>query len=215
MMRGMPERFFRDVVDLGSVIRSAIASFAPDELAYLALTGKPELALRDRIAFQLHTSPQTTANRWTVSREYRRIDLAVLRENGLAAAVIEMKCAYSFDAVLAPQQERLRSALRGDLEKCRGSSFSAASDSYGLLAITHPLARVPTRLFGTVKYAPKINRLFDRREDMGAVATAATAFACEAFGNGARVLDLPVTAGSAFGIPVEVLWFVVEATRAS
>jgi len=140
----------------------------------------------------------------------------VLRPNTLAAAVVELKAAYTFDAVLASKRDELRAVIAADVEKCLGSSFSAASDSYCILALTHPLARVPEALHGVVKYAAGINRLFNRQEDVNQVAASTKTFVCEVFAaHGARVLDVPSSVGSAFGIPVEVFWIVLDVSRAT
>lgn len=46
------------------------------ELAYLALTSKPEFAIRDRLAFELH---KRLFPEYIVAREWKRIDMAILR----------------------------------------------------------------------------------------------------------------------------------------
>jgi hypothetical protein len=37
-------------------LEASVRSFAPNELAYLALTSKVELPIRDRLAWSLHTA---------------------------------------------------------------------------------------------------------------------------------------------------------------
>ncbi|WP_431993677.1 hypothetical protein [Streptomyces albogriseolus] len=73
-------------------------SYAPGELAYLALTSKPELTVRDRLAWTL----QTRLAGAVVAREWRNtagwIDLAVLDMAGHSPqALLELKAAYTFD----------------------------------------------------------------------------------------------------------------------
>lgn len=77
--------------------------FRPGELAYLALTSKPELAIRDRLAFQLHE--KLKQNGFSVSREYsledhKRADIAVLPGKDSkrpAIGLIELKVSSFFN----------------------------------------------------------------------------------------------------------------------
>lgn len=76
--------------------------FAPNELAYLALTQKVEHAIRDKLAFELHNNIQASPP-WTpspsgflVCREWQRTDLAVI-ENDLQVNIIEATAIYTFD----------------------------------------------------------------------------------------------------------------------
>lgn len=62
--------------------------FEPDELAYLALTSKPEFVIRDATAFQLYR--QLTPKGLLVAREWRHSDIAIL-ENDAPAAIVELK----------------------------------------------------------------------------------------------------------------------------
>ena len=206
---------FRNVVDLAAVVRKALGSFETDELAYLALTGRPDLSLRDRIAFKLHTSPSTEAAQWTVSRDYRRVDLAVLRHDLSAAAVIELKSIFAHEALLPSKLPALRATLHAEIDKCLAAS-SEKCDSYLIVGLTHALARIPTHLFRTVKAAAEINRKLVDGADVTAQAGTAGRVVSEVIKErGARVLEIPARAGSAFGIPVEIYWFVVEATKAT
>ena len=64
---------------LDDSLQASAKSFAAGELAYLALTSKVELPIRDRLAWCLHTS---LPNR-VVAREWKRCDLAVLDDDGV------------------------------------------------------------------------------------------------------------------------------------
>jgi hypothetical protein len=71
---------------------SAASSFDDSELSYLALTSKPEHAIRDRLAWALVRSG------YRVAREWRsRCDLAVLGQDGNATVAIELKASYTHD----------------------------------------------------------------------------------------------------------------------
>ena len=62
------------------------------ELAYLALTSKPEFAIRDRLAFELH---KQLFPEYIVAREWKRIDMAILRNEDqpepVAEVVVQLK----------------------------------------------------------------------------------------------------------------------------
>src|SRR4051812_23233142 len=70
--------------------------FRPNELGYLAITSKVEGPFRDRLAYRLHQSYEPSG--LVVSREWNRIDLAVLDAAGSPVCLIELKAMYTFDA---------------------------------------------------------------------------------------------------------------------
>ena len=75
-------------------LEAAAASFAPGELAYLALTSKIERPLQDRLAWLLHTRLPDLV----VSREWRATDIAILSAGAESPLVLlEAKAMYSFD----------------------------------------------------------------------------------------------------------------------
>lgn len=80
----------RDVLE--AALEAVAAGFRPGELAYLALTSKPEGAIRDRLAWALYSSGHCAAREW---RE--RCDLAVLNEAGDPLAVVEFKAIFTHD----------------------------------------------------------------------------------------------------------------------
>ena len=62
-------------------LNNAKTGFRPNEIAYLALTSKPELAVRDRLAFHLYQKLKQDGS--LVSREYhiggrKHADIAIL-----------------------------------------------------------------------------------------------------------------------------------------
>src|SRR5215218_1528708 len=90
-----------DELDFGTVLRSELSTidrrFDVDELAFLALTSKMELPLRDRLAYVLFRRlPQ-----FLVAREWRRVDLAVLAPGDppVPKMLLEAKALYTFDLV--------------------------------------------------------------------------------------------------------------------
>jgi hypothetical protein len=91
-----------------------------DGLAYLAVTSKPELAIRDRLAFRLQQSlgTQRTVGRELSSegRTKTRVDIAVLNEQDFEEVVIQVK-ARTAATLQGPKQ--LRKEARKDLKKCK------------------------------------------------------------------------------------------------
>src|SRR5687767_14896284 len=105
---------FRDILAIDHVLRAAAASFAPNELAYLAVTGSLQASLRDRIAYAAHCARETAAEGWTVARDQLN-DVSVLRSEHVAAAVLEIESVYTFDAVLSPKQADLWAIVQTDI----------------------------------------------------------------------------------------------------
>ena len=70
-----------NIDSLVEVINESMGSFRKNELAYLSMTGKNELLIRDRIAYELYSK----YDNYIISREYNpsgiksRIDLAVIK----------------------------------------------------------------------------------------------------------------------------------------
>lgn len=107
--------------------------FKPGELAYLTLTSKPELPIRDRLAFELQKMLDQKV--YSVAREFphkgKRIDIAIL-ERGKAKSFIQIKVSsfFNFDWAVYPKQERkIEDAIKSDIKKCKASS----AEVYGLM----------------------------------------------------------------------------------
>lgn len=132
--------------------------FEPGELAYLALTSKPELAIRDRLAWVLVKRGHRVVREW---RE--RCDLAVLGEDGEPLAVLESKASYGHDTTWGwnPKYRAIRdrlgasnaldAALRSDAEKVLRLAGSGAG--YLLVTVMHRHDRVPAHLVELVAEA--------------------------------------------------------------
>lgn len=103
-------------------------SFAPGELAYLALTGKVELPMRDRLAWSLQTDDE-----WVIAREWKRMDLALLDKSDLTpVAIVQAKLMGLLDAATITPEFDFRVFIPHDIEKAR------------------PLARPDTELYELV-----------------------------------------------------------------
>ena len=102
---------------IGTVLReleNCESGFRPDELAYLALTSKPELAVRDRLAYRLHEKLKQDGS--LVAREYhignrQHADIAILhgKDSGWTTKVlIELKVSsfFNLDRGVHPKSAR-------------------------------------------------------------------------------------------------------------
>lgn len=153
-------------MELSSLLRDAIPrageSFAKDELAFLALTSKVERPFLDRLAFQLHSTLQTTGS--VVAREYPlaagvRADVAILRK-GQPITAIEGKAMYTADCVegrgRGPQYPK---RMHADLQRYRSAS-DGDLQVFTLLLGTHPNKQIPQSLRRVIKYWGLVNRGF-------------------------------------------------------
>src|SRR3989344_4438778 len=106
-------QLFKEVSNIGK-------RFGKDELAYFALTGKPELLLRDKLAYRLNS--QLHSKGFEVLREWKRTDLAILK-GWEPKILLEFKVMYTFDAVPSLKEKRdvnqFPKLMLGDLKKAR------------------------------------------------------------------------------------------------
>lgn len=194
---------------LVAALTKAGESFAPGELAYLALTSKPELPLRDRLAWVLHSELKgcVVAREWHATRADRaRTDLAVLDQTGTKpVALIEAKAAYTFDFA-GPERAtvaKYRKWVAQDIDKARrAATGESQADLYALLLLTHPRG-VPASLPGTVKYAHSIRRALSRR-DHHALREQAEQTVIGALETMGQVRAGRLLGGQAFGVEVDV-----------
>lgn len=146
-----------------------------DELAYLALTSKIELPVRDRLAWALQ-------ERWgprgfVVAREWSRADIAIL-QTGSPEVLLEAKAFYGFNVArgMPPEHEYSKKML-GDVKKA--CKLNPDAETFVLALSTTPLDPVPASLNKTIKYDGYINRslanfgggeavLHEAREHVGA-----------------------------------------------
>jgi hypothetical protein len=128
-----------------------------DELAYLALTSKPEAQIRDRLAYRLHL--QLAGQELLVAREWKRTDLAVLQSDGAPLALIEAKALLSADLQYQGRVEKWRKRVLADINKARQTAERAdAQDSevYALVIVTHVLTPVTPEQRSVVKYGKRL-----------------------------------------------------------
>lgn len=137
--------------ELLSAVVDVRNEFERGELAYLALTSKPELAIRDRLAWILVRGGHRVAREW---RE--RCDLAVLDTDGEPFVVLESKAVYGHDTrwgwntSYRATRDRigataaLDAALRSDADKVLRLAGQGAG--YLLVTVMHRLDKVPPAL---------------------------------------------------------------------
>ena len=191
-----------DYAQLKNDLVAALSSIKadPNELAYFALTSKPEAQIRDRFGYRLH---QLLADRddLLVAREWRRTDLAVLKPGRtlVPVALVEAKALLSADLLYSKRVRAWQARVRADIEKARQCAERAnAPDAeiYALVITTHVLTEVPYAQREFVKYGVRLAKVTpweQARQRMIAFLPEVPAPCEQSFGR-----------GQAFGIEVEV-----------
>ena len=158
----------RPTIDtIARTLENVAESFAPNELAYLALTSKIEHPIRDRLAWAMHTElwPE-----YLSAREWRRTDLAVLDRQASPVVLLEAKAMYSFDGCTEAGFSQYLGYLRSD--RAKASTLAEPETTVLLLLLaTHPEGAIDARLNGVVKYRSGITAAAQRRPDPHAVRT--------------------------------------------
>ena len=133
-------------------LADAGTSFERGELAYLAITSKVEFPVRDRFAWELHRRLEDRS--LLVAREWRRADLAVVRE-GDAVVVIESTALYAFDVLREPGLHKYRAKVTDDLAKA--ATLAPHADAYALVLCTNVVGEIAPQLRRwVVKYSSGI-----------------------------------------------------------
>ena len=212
--------------ELESAIHAIPSRFAPNELAYLALTSKPEAQIRDAIAVHLHEAFGSSAGaRYLVAREWGDdthkgfYDLAVVdtaatqrRFHHPPAMLVELKAHYTFNFQKGIPNKAMRVAIKADLDglvKPIGYPLNQrCQDGFFIHILVTPMKPVDERHWPLVKYHTHINRLFRKVTDPEVIRTTGTSIAARevkvlALGGYSQTIALGVV-GEAFGIPVAV-----------
>ena len=194
------------------------SAFEKDELAYLALTSKPEFVVRDHIAWKLHQQlpdPRTSAREWRPSgrSESWRADLAVLdigEEETRPELLLEVKSCYSFDAIKSEKaRERFPiKAVSDDIDK----SFAYAEEDTAVLAlliVVHPRSSIDTRMLPAIKYGSHINSCL-RKSGEREVEKQATEFLNHRLPKLAPIIGHgKLASGTAFNIPTDMYYWLL------
>jgi hypothetical protein len=181
--------------------------FHENELAYLALTSKIELPIRDKWAYILYK--RLAHQEFIVSREWKRTDLAIIYKE-MPKILIELKAIYTFDAIADPDNIKgYPKKMLLDREKASGLADDDTSIFTVLLA-THPLDTVPTKLKKIVKYTVGINHTFCKLGNSKKIATEAMRIVNKKFENRNVVAKGVLSGGEAFDIGVEVMYWIIK-----
>ncbi len=200
---------------LADNLRAGCETFGDGELAYLLLTSKSELPVRDRLAWALHQALLPTAvaaREWGPTGQPKdrrtRIDIAVLPTDhpDEPTALIQAKAFFTYD--LAPPESFRRYVLK-EIEADTSKASEVSSQSTMIFAIvlaTHPeLDRlIPDGLVRVVKYP--INRTLGNSRPIRLRAQKAMHNHFEPLG---PVAHGSLDGGTAFGVPVFLDYWVI------
>lgn len=185
-------------------LQSVSNEFKKDELAYLALTSKIEIPIRDRWAFVLY---EKFSEKYSVAREWKRTDLAIL-DNLSPVALIELKAMYSFDGI--DNSQHYINKMCKDASKALKLS-NTNTHIYTVLLSTHPHGMFAKELDGIIKYLPNINRTIRKygNEEVKRICkdNIEKSIQGEIIGSG------KLFGGSSFGVDVDVCFWLVKANN--
>ncbi|WP_262966440.1 hypothetical protein [Methylobacter psychrophilus] len=150
------------VIDWGDILTVELHEleniFNKSELSYLALTSKFEQTFRDRLAYELHKKNPD----YIVSREWKRVDLAILDAKNFAPVVlIELKAMYSFDMFTTKGPQQYLNNVQSDVEKMNNMTRDIQSSRpklYTILISTHPHSKPDKKFDQVIKYAAQIRK---------------------------------------------------------
>ena len=127
--------------------------FNKDELTYLQITSKIEHSIRDKLAYYLHCHE----NELTISREWHRVDLAILKDD-TPIALIELKSMYTGNFLSKTDKDKFAKYLKDDVDK----NIKKYPDIpvYIILLATNILTEIPLPYKSYIKYPSIINRPF-------------------------------------------------------
>ncbi len=187
-------------------LKETIKEFSKNELAFLALTTKIELPLRDRWAYVLYNKLHKSD--FIVSREWKRIDIAITK-NGKPEILIEIKALYTFDAI-NEKGYYVKTIDYMQKDEDKASKFANHdTEIYTVLFATHPLILVPDNFKSIVKYIPGIKRAFKKHKNADSIKDVARLRIKTKFGE-RKVIEGVLDAGNAFGIGVEIMYWVLH-----
>lgn len=158
----MPEDNIEPSTRMRDELVQAIASISPDpdELAYLALTSKPEAQIRDRLAYRLHR--QLADRDVIVAREWKRTDLAILDRAEKPLALVEAKALLSADLLYDRRIEKWHARVRADIDKaseCAKEAHAPDAEIYALVIATNVLTEVRVDQRWFVKYGVRLRQV--------------------------------------------------------
>lgn len=204
----MPNDNGEYIIDYCGEIRLALAEISnppkDNHLAYLALTSKIEIPIRDKLAYTLYKNLQD--KKIHVAREWPgksgRSDIALLGNNS-PKAIIEIKAFYTFDL-----NKKNAADYISEVEKDINKAKEAANDDteiYALLLITHP-HNVPEHS-DAIKYNKSIQSMYKSNENEATHRENAENNVFNLSLNNRINSSGSISCEKAFGVNVEVLWW--------
>ncbi len=158
--------------DLKNVMNTLPICFSCNELAYLALTGKVENQVRDKLAYLINQRYKD----WRVTREWNRADIAIFKNKSKEPTIIELKAIITFDAVKPKKDpgKELRNSLNGtkglrpDMKRWKqGKRLKhGVKQVFGIMLAAHPSKEILENLerLKIVKYADDIKKFWPKEE---------------------------------------------------
>jgi hypothetical protein len=205
-----------DALDFVPVLHEEIERlpelFEVGELAYLALTSKVELPIRDRLAFALYKR----LDQRLVAREWKRVDLAVLAPDGSTPELLlEAKALYTFDLIgEAVWVDRYPKKVREDIAALRNrSDLVEWTQLFALVLATHPLSQAGPELRHVAKYSRGVGKAIEALGDAEGVLRGADAAIRAGLPEASDVVCTgEIPAGSAYGIEIAVPYWLIAAS---
>ncbi|WP_455537809.1 hypothetical protein [Terrisporobacter sp.] len=193
-------------------IEESINLFGEDELAYLSLTSKNELVIRDKIAYKLYLDLKDLV----IAREYSprgissRIDLAVLDDNKLKD-IIDLKSMYTFDGV--DGLEKFIDSVNKDFKKNQGL-VNSEINQWSIIIATHP-KQVPSKCYKDyIKYYSSIKRYINQVDKPDYLIDIMDLKIRNSFESDKYDVEHYVAnVGKAFGIDVDICFWVILKNR--
>ena len=179
-------------------------SFRMNELAYLALTSKIELPIRDKMAYRIFLEQFPN---YISAREWKRSDL-VLLNNFEPACIVEFKAMYTFNAIFQPS--KFKKLMENDIKKAFKIG-NQDTEVYSIILATHPCKVIfeEEKYEKIIKYCNKgINKAYDKFINSNTIKETAKENFESQFKNQDRLLGGTIKAGTAFDIEVEILYWI-------
>ncbi len=192
-------------------VKKCANEFQKDELAYLALTSKIEIPIRDKWAYLMQRNLKE--QKISVAREWKRSDIAIIQDNHLIA-IIELTAMYTFDALDTLTLRKLITKIEKDEKKAKELAEKETADKetliYTILLATHPLSNVSKELESIIAYNNQINRSL-KKFNSSEIYKEAKNNIEKSIENKNIVAQGIILGGNAFDIDTEVAYWIMRA----
>ncbi len=184
---------------VANAMKSLGDEFSANELAYLALTSKVELPVRDRLAYSLHRQ-FGNIDRAIIAREWQRVDLAILVEQK-PKLLLEVKAMYDFD--ILKRNGKMLDSVRKDLRELQHQYPERESEKMLLILATGVDGSPNASMDKIIKYSSNLRKHHTASRTENEIQDAATAF----FGEFEHFSSGQTCGGQAFGMKVAVRYW--------